>query len=819
MGAIGMLLRTTWRRHLRASLFLAVLGGLAAAVVGASFQAASRASTTLPRYQRESRVYDLVVFGCPPGVNPDEMQGQVDFERLCLNAPVAERLRRVLARLPGVERTAVTSTYVIGLLDPSVSNHWGRLTLLGGTVTPGASAVPGRPILLEGRLPDPRAPDEIVVSESAAAATGLHAGAQVRMAGWPQEHLDAAIDGALPPETTPFTSTVVGVARSLDDVQASGTGSLSDSNIPGNLNVYAGAGWVSAHSTGLSGYGAGVLVRLRGAAASDVAAFEALLNKAPEGWFTSAERVTDADVSSVRRVIDLERRAVLVFAIIAIIAAVAFVGLTTARQLRRESEASTQLSALGMTRRELQTVNALRGLTVGSVACVIAVVGMVALSSLGPVGLARRLEFDLGPRLAPGVAGATAAVVLVMFLLIGLVAPSTRPATERRRPLSRRSLLAPALGELGPVPAVATTIARGRSSRVAVLVTAVALAAGVAAGGLVASYDALLEVPQRYGASWDVVVGQYSEQASLDEGVAALRANSSVRGAAGFYESSGTAKVDHTDALVLAMRDYVGHVDPVMLRGSPPANEGEAALGRETARLIGKDIGDEISVVFGRDVTVRLRVVGIVVVNDPIAPQASAGNGLLLRPDTFLKVAGPGSVAQSIVVRLDPRAPRQAAIESVRRDFPGSIREALPQVDALNLGRLRSVPWLIAGLVGLLATATLIHALVTILARNRTTLAVMAALGLTRRQRRAIGLYACGALVVAGVALGVPLGLVLAARLWSAVANGIDVPSASVLAWSTPIAASIGAVGITAIVALAASRTTRVTPSGQLRVE
>ncbi|MEO7428650.1 MAG: hypothetical protein ABIY48_04620, partial [Acidimicrobiales bacterium] len=283
MNAIRMLLRTTWRRHLRASLFLAMLGGVAAGVVGASFQAADRAATTLPRYERESRVYDLIVFGCPPGVNPEELDGQADFQRFCLNARVAERLRGVLARLPGVERTAVTSTMVVGLLDPRVSNHWGRLTLLAGTVTPGASALPGRPILLEGRLPDPSAPDEIMLSESAAAATGLHAGTRVRMAGWPQEHLDAAIDGALPPETTPFTSTVVGVARSIDDVQASGTGSLSDSTIPGNLNLYAGAGWVRAHSTGLSGYGAGVLVRLHGAAASDVAAFEALLNKAPEG--------------------------------------------------------------------------------------------------------------------------------------------------------------------------------------------------------------------------------------------------------------------------------------------------------------------------------------------------------------------------------------------------------------------------------------------------------------------------------------------------------------------------------------------------------
>src|SRR5213078_941750 len=86
MSAIAMLVRTAWRRHWRASVFLAVVAGLAAGVVGASFQAAARSETSLERFEQRSRIYDQLVTGCPPGVDPKVVQE--DFGaliRLCLN--------------------------------------------------------------------------------------------------------------------------------------------------------------------------------------------------------------------------------------------------------------------------------------------------------------------------------------------------------------------------------------------------------------------------------------------------------------------------------------------------------------------------------------------------------------------------------------------------------------------------------------------------------------------------------------------------------------------------------------------------------------
>ncbi len=141
-------------------------------------------------------------------------------------------------------------------------------------------------------------------------------------------------------------------------------------------------------------------------------------------------------------------------------------------------------------------------------------------------------------------------------------------------------------------------------------------------------------------------------------------------------------------------------------------------------------------------------------------------------------------------------------------------------MDARNLRHLHAVPWLIAALIAILALATVVHALVTMLGRNRTTLAVLAALGFTRGQRRGVALFASTALVFLGVVIGIPIGLVLSERIWRAVSNGIDLPSAAAVPWATLVVASLGALVTAAIVALVASRgTARMTPSEQLRVE
>jgi putative ABC transport system permease protein len=257
-----------------------------------------------------------------------------------------------------------------------------------------------------------------------------------------------------------------------------------------------------------------------------------------------------------------------------------------------------------------------------------------------------------------------------------------------------------------------------------------------------------------------------------------------------------------------------------MASGRAPANEGELAVGRATARQLHKTIGDRVTVVSTDDTRMRLRVVGITVVNDPVSLQASPGAGVFVRPSVFGALAGPSHVAQSIVIRVDPHRDRAAAIESVRRDFAGSIREASPPIGTRDLGRLRAVPWLIAGLIAILALASLVHALATVLNQNRKTLAVLAVLGFVRQQRRAVGVLASLLLVALGLAIGIPVGLFVGSAVWRAVSDGIDLPSHAALAWPVTAAETIGAAAIAVVIALVAARgPSRAAPCDELRVE
>jgi putative ABC transport system permease protein len=326
--------------------------------------------------------------------------------------------------------------------------------------------------------------------------------------------------------------------------------------------------------------------------------------------------------------------------------------------------------------------------------------------------------------------------------------------------------------------------------------------------------------PGRYGAWWDVAVGQYSERAAVDDAVAKVRANPMVRKAAGYFEQPDVVKVDGTSARILALEQYVGHQGPVMAEGRAPTAADEVALGRGTARRTHKSVGDHVTVASSDDTHLRMRVVGIVVVNDPVTADASAGDGAFVLPSVFKTLSGPGTVPQSIVIAVDPRRDRAAAIESVQRDFAGSIREVEPQVSARNLGRLRSVPWLVAALVASLALATLVHALVTLLSRNRATLAVLAVLGFVRRQRRSVGMFASAWLVTIGTAIGIPLGLAVGAGLWRAVASGIELPTGAVVAWRVAIIEVLAALALaTAVAAVVSRRPLRLSPGQELRVD
>jgi ABC-type lipoprotein release transport system permease subunit len=127
---------------------------------------------------------------------------------------------------------------------------------------------------------------------------------------------------------------------------------------------------------------------------------------------------------------------------------------------------------------------------------------------------------------------------------------------------------------------------------------------------------------------------------------------------------------------------------------------------------------------------------------------------------------------------------------------------------------------LVAALVGMLALATLAHALIILLHRHTGDLAVLAALGMTNRQRRGVGIGA-GIVIVAGsIVIGVPIGLIVGRWVWQVVAERIFIPSGPVMPWGPTVAAPLIALAVAVCVAaMATLRSTRRAPASALHTE
>ena len=133
---------------------------------------------------------------------------------------------------------------------------------------------------------------------------------------------------------------------------------------------------------------------------------------------------------------------------------------------------------------------------------------------------------------------------------------------------------------------------------------------------------------------------------------------------------------------------------------------------------------------------------------------------------------------------------------------------------------MRSLPLTLGVFFALLASATVAHALVTTVRRRRQELAVMRSIGLTRRQSRIAIAWQATIIAVAGVIVGVPLGIVTGRLLWRRLASDFPiayVPPLALLAVLLVVPAAILLANLLA--ALPARSAARIRPAEALRTE
>ncbi len=624
--------------------------------------------------------------------------------------------------------------------------------------------------MIEGRLPDPDADDELVLNE-AAAALGDELGfdevigteltlATITLdefiANGEQEPADWATA-----EGPRFTMRIVGVVRQPM------VGAVSFASEP---FAATGPGWAAAHLDELTPYFQNAVVRLRNGA-DDVPAFREGIARV-YGQDLTIKDLHD-DIKRVENSTGLERTGLLLFAAAVLIASIVLVGQAFLRSAHAGADSVPPLRSMGMAPRNLVRGIALPHLLTVAVAIVVAAFTAVLLSTRFPIGLARRLDPDVGMRLRPGYVFGGALLVGVAAVVATMVSSVLATRASLRHAGGGRVRMVGAASRAGaPVPAaVGASLAleqpaRAGSAQVrpALLATVGAVLGVVGAVTLVGGIDDALANPARSGVNWDVGI----DGAERGDGRRPLQDDPRVEDLA--VARRVASQVGGKDAPVYTVESLKGAMDFSVLEGRAPEGPDEALLGARTAKVLGLGIGDEVTV---GPTDVPSRVVGIGLLMQ--TAHGAFDEGARVSPAAFEDRYGDWRRTSARPSSWPAcRGPRTGNRSSTRCWQTGPLAyEPGPVPDVSNLANVRRLPYLLAGFLVVLGLGAAAHALLTVSRRRRKELAVLRAIGLTPGQTGAC--VAWQAVVVAGIALviGIPLGLIIGRQAWRAVADAV----------------------------------------------
>jgi putative ABC transport system permease protein len=658
---------------------------------------------------------------------------------------------------------------------------------------------------------DDAAPDEAVVNEAFRARYGVDVGDRVDLHLLSPAELADGVSGATAGAT--FALDVVGVLRSEQDLNAAlGEEAFAVLQTPVGVEPMA-AGAATLYRT--------IMIRTTDDAVARQAIDQAFAGRAYNSGFT----YSPDDIVPLEDAYGYEARAALAFAIVTALAGVIFVGQALARQVRREWSDGAALRALGMSRAQTGWSCVVRATPIAIGATLVAAATVVALSPLTPAGTARAALLGHGAHvdvlvLAIGLPVLAALVLGIAWFPVWRGGrPRARAAVEERQAL--HALGAPPPASVGVAfalqgPASGTGLPVG-TAVVGVALGALALVAGA---GLVASLDRLVDTPRLYGAVWDLSVAGPTGTSPTD----VPRVLEELDGVERAGALLGTELlVDGESTWMMAIDGLSPDLPvpaPTISRGREPVRPLEVALGSLTLERLGVDLGDEVDLattITGGGAG-RYTVVGEVVVNS--TDEGSPGLGGLALPQTLRQFDR--SIDRGIaVVDLADGPAGDAARTAILEAYPGGeVSGPVRQPAIGNIARLRPLPYVLAVLVAVLAAGSLAHALVVSLRRNRQQLAVLKAIGFTRRQVSAA--VACQATTLAGLALviGIPVGVLLARWGWYLVADQLGVTSPPVVPPLAVLAVAAAVLVFANLAALWPGRRAALVPAAAaLRVE
>jgi hypothetical protein len=445
------------------------------------------------------------------------------------------------------------------------------------------------------------------------------------------------------------------------------------------------------------------------------------------------------------------------------------------------------LRGLGMTRRQILAASLLRtALLAGLVAGGGALVAILA-SRFTPVGFARSAEVSPGTTIDLPVILIGALVIIVASLLCVLPSAwrqasgdTTPSATSPRTGVPRLTRVPRRLGL--PVPAgigvgLAVDPGRGRAAvpvRAALVTVTIAVAAVTGAFVFGASLSAMIRTPSTYGWTWDSAIGNPNsgfQGAGGSEATASaierrIRSDAPIDAVTAI--SFADATVGHAQLRTMGIDTTHGVALPPVLAGRHPVTAHEVAMTASALRDTHRHLGDQVSIgsPAGREIA---NIVGVIV-SPPEVLSGTQGGSVELPMRAFDRLDQGGS-PQLFLVRYRRGVDADAASTRLRHDFGPVVLRAIRPADIENLVHIAWMPFVLAGLLGLLALGTLAHVLIASVRRRRRDFAVLKTVGLAPRQVSAIVAWQASTFVVLALVIGVPLGVVAGRVTWRLVTD------------------------------------------------
>ena len=814
MRAVGMVLRAQLRQHGKSWLALAVLAALVGGLVMAATVTARATAAAFPGFLARYG-YDDVVYTARPLPQ--------------------------LAKMPQVTQvTPVRAPFVaaVGCASCDAINASGSLDAF--ELAPPDLARTVR--LVAGRMPDQADPGEALASSTFADDSGVRVGSVIQIFELtPAQISQAGANQSSPPSAGQLAKVprhsvrVTGLVITENEFPA-GNGARYD--------LFPTRAYATAHDAQtqvLTFYD----VKLRHGAA-DQAAFDSQLRSL--GSLGTDD--LDNDAAAVQRAITPQAVGWWVLAGLIALAGLAVLGQAAARQFSTDVDDHDALSAMGLRGRQFVLLGLARAFVIGVAGAAGAVALAAALSPLTPVGEARLATADPGTvSVDPLVTliGVPAVVAAVLLLSVWPAIRHARPA--RTDPLPPTGGLARsvvrAVAAVGAPPSVLIGVryalerGRGRPSvpvGSALLGTVLAVTALSATAVFGASLTWLIRSPALYGVPFDmnfanegtgsgaVLTGPLLHSLQRDPAIDRIT-----------LAAAAEINVNGRQVRAVAVSAFRGPALISAVDGRLPGGDRDIMLGAATLRGLRAGAGDQVRVTANDPATGAARTTRFVVTGRasfaPIFGTGGLGTGAALTVNGLLHAQCPdgGSAClrkarqgliYSVLVHAVPGPSGAAALARYTSRYRSFLGGQSQPIELINFGESVSFPLLFGVALSLFGAATLVHLLLVSVRRRRAEAGLLKVLGFVRRQVAAVICWQATAIILVGVAVGVPLGIAAGKVAWRLFATNFGVVPVEVVQ-AVPLvllaAAALAAANLLAVLpALLAARSR---PADLLRAE